>query len=226
MAPGGACPIQPKSCPTWVGGTEIFPVPPFSRQVGRIFLRPFPDNFNEFKMFKMFKFYLKYIYTLRKGPHMSHFSARSAWILRGASSTCLCLSGFSNCRRCIVVTLVSTMLVPTAIHPRHGRLPFRVCEPMHFSGPPHLRAQAIVLHAGLEHCLQVVDEAYEALATKGVGCEGHGNGQQTQHERELRDEHAQHACRKALKWHTHERRLVHNHTSMTCLPVTSAKNFV
>ena len=83
---------------------------------------------------------------------------------------------------------------------------------MHFSGPPHLRAQAIVLHAGLEHCLQVVDEAYEALATKGVGCEGHGNGQQTQHERELRDEHAQHACRKALKWHTHERRLLHNHT--------------
>ena len=30
---------QPKICPTWVGGTEIFPVPPFWRQVGRIFLR-------------------------------------------------------------------------------------------------------------------------------------------------------------------------------------------
>ncbi len=29
---------QPKICPTWVGGTEIFPVPPFWRQVGRIFL--------------------------------------------------------------------------------------------------------------------------------------------------------------------------------------------
>ena len=143
---------------------------------------------------------------------MSHFSARSAWILRGASSTCLCLSGFSNCRRCIVVTLVSTMLVPTAIHPRHGRLPFRVCEPMHFSGPPHLRAQAIVLHAGLEHCLQVVDEAYEALATKGVGCEGHGNGQQTQHERELRDEHAQHACPQSPERHRRERRLLRNHT--------------
>ena len=42
---------------------------------------------------------------------------------------------------------------------------------MHFSGPPHLRAQAIVLHSGLEHCLHVVDVAYEALATEGVGCE-------------------------------------------------------
>ena len=41
---------QPKTCPTWVGGTEIFPVPPFSRQVGRIFLRGFPANFYEFKM--------------------------------------------------------------------------------------------------------------------------------------------------------------------------------
>ena len=31
---------------------------------------------------------------------------------------------------------------------------------MHFRGPSHLRAQAIVLHASLELCLQVVHEAY------------------------------------------------------------------
>jgi hypothetical protein len=41
---------QPKICPTWVGGTEIFPVPPFSRQVGRSFLRRFPANFYEFRI--------------------------------------------------------------------------------------------------------------------------------------------------------------------------------
>ena len=34
----GATTPQPKICPTWVGGTENIPVPPFSRQVGRIFL--------------------------------------------------------------------------------------------------------------------------------------------------------------------------------------------
>jgi hypothetical protein len=84
--------------------------------------------------------------------------------------------------------LMSTIFVPTANHPRQGRLPFRVCEPMHFSGPPHLRAQAIVLHASLELCLQVVHQAYHALATRGVGCERHGNGHQTQDERILRGE--------------------------------------
>ncbi len=47
-------------------------------------------------------------------------------------------TSFGSCRRRIVVTLVSTALVPTANHPRPGRLPFRVCEPMHFGGPPHL----------------------------------------------------------------------------------------
>ena len=64
---------------------------------------------------------------------------------------------------------------------------------MHFSGPPHLRAQAIVLHAGLILCLQVVHEAYEALATRGVGCERHGNGHHTQDERELRGEYSRSA---------------------------------
>jgi hypothetical protein len=47
-------------------------------------------------------------------------------------------TSFGSCRRRIVVTLVSTILVPTANHPRQGRLLFRVCEPMHFGGPPHL----------------------------------------------------------------------------------------
>ena len=72
-----ACQNQPKFCPTWVGGTENFPVPPFSRQVGRIspvppfwstvgriFLRRFHDTF----------FYeFKNLSTVRKGPHMSQF---------------------------------------------------------------------------------------------------------------------------------------------------------
>jgi hypothetical protein len=83
---------------------------------------------------------------------------------------------------------------------------------MHFSGPPHLRAQAIVLHAGLILCLQVVHEAYEALATRGVGCERHGNGHQTQNERELRIEMAQHACPQSPERHRRERRLLRNHT--------------
>ena len=61
---------------------------------------------------------------------------------------------------------------------------------MHFSGPPHLRAQAVVPHSALELCLQVVHEANEALATRGVSSEGHGNGYHTQNERELRSEHA------------------------------------
>ena len=138
----------------------------------------------------------------------------SAWILRGASSTCLRLSDCSSCRRRIV-TLMSTILVPTANHPRQGRLPFRVCEPMHFSGPPHLRAQAIVLHAGLKLCLQVVHEAYHALATRGVSGERHGNGHQTQNERELRGEHAQHACPQSLERHRRERRLLRNHALYT-----------
>ena len=107
---------------------------------------------------------------------------------------------------------MSTILVPTANHPRQGRLPFRVCEPMHFSGPPHLRAQAIVLHPSLILCLQVVHEAYEALATRSVGCERHGNGHHTQDERELRGEHAQHACPQSLERHRRERRLLRNHT--------------
>ena len=83
---------------------------------------------------------------------------------------------------------------------------------MHFSGPPHLRAQAFVLHASLELSLQVVHEAYEALATRGVGCERHGNGHQTQDERILRGEHAQHACPQSLERHHHELLLLHNHT--------------
>jgi hypothetical protein len=137
---------------------------------------------------------------------MSQFctAAGSTWVLRVASSNCLCLSGFSSSRRCIVDTLMSTMLVPTANHPRQGRLPFRVCERMHFCGPPHLRAQAIVLHASLELSLQVVHEADEALATRGVGCECHCNGIQTQDERILRGEHAQHACPQSLERHQHE----------------------
>jgi hypothetical protein len=48
---------------------------------------------------------------------------------------------------------------------------------MHFSGPPHFSEQAIimiVLRSGLELCLQAVHEAYQALATSGVGCERHG----------------------------------------------------
>jgi hypothetical protein len=70
---------------------------------------------------------------------------------------------------------------------------------MDFSGPPHSRAQAVVRHSGLELSLQVVHEAYEALATRGVGCERHGNGHQTQDERELRGEHARHACPQSLE---------------------------
>ena len=81
---------------------------------------------------------------------------------------------------------------------------------MHFCGPPHLRAQAIVLHASLELSLQVVHEADEALATRGVGCERHGNGHQTQDERELRGEHAQHACPQSPERHRRELRRFHN----------------
>ena len=61
---------------------------------------------------------------------------------------------------------------------------------MHFSRPPHLRAQAVVLHPGLELRLQVAHEANEALATRRVGCERHGNGHQTENVRELCGEHA------------------------------------
>jgi hypothetical protein len=83
-----------------------------------------------------FFYELKSIPTVRKGPHTSirvSFARlpRSAGIIRGTSGgTCLRLSDsdFSCCRRRIVVTLMSTILVPTATrnHPRQGRLPFRI----------------------------------------------------------------------------------------------------
>jgi hypothetical protein len=42
--------------------------------------------------------------------------------------------------------------------------------------------------------------------------ERHGNGHQTQDERELRGEDAQHACPQSLERHHHELLLLHNHT--------------
>ena len=148
---------------------RISPVPPFWSTVGRIFLRRFHDTFS---------YEFKNLSTVRKGPHMSQFctTAQQCRYYQGASRTCLCCKGLSSCRRCIVVTLMSPIFVPTANQPRQGRFPFRVRQPMHFSRPPHLRAQAVVLHPGLVLRLQVVHEANEALATRRVGCERHGNG--------------------------------------------------
>ncbi len=105
--------LQPKICPTWVGGTEKFPVPPFSRQVQWDGIPPGPSHRDLFGArwdrfscgaFKfMTPWHLFYELTsypvgpiVRKGPHTSKFCTTARRALPALSGAHL--AAFGCCR--------------------------------------------------------------------------------------------------------------------------------
>jgi hypothetical protein len=83
---------------------------------------------------------------------------------------------------------------------------------MHFSGPPHSRVQAVVLHSGLELQNPDVYKSFMRLIRRSQPKVSAVNVMAMATQRRMSGGHAQHACPQSPERHRSERRLLRNDT--------------